>query len=161
MTCKEKILSEDYGELIVDYTNPFTTEEENRRYCFTRVNSRFGIAYLPQSDLNSIMGRLYVYHTLPKVFGLMADDFDPISLISSGILQTQRPPLSLSGRDVVIAFVDTGIRYAQEEFLNEAGNSRIMAIWDQTIQTGSPPEGYEYGTLFTRWVLYTSPSPRD
>lgn len=150
MTCKEKILSEDYGEVIVDYTNPFTTEEESRRYCFTRVNNRFGIAYLPQSDLNSIMGRLYVYHTLPKVFGLMADDFDPISLISSGILQTQRPPLSLSGRGVVIAFVDTGIRYAQKEFLNEAGNSRIMAIWDQTVQTGSPPEGYEYGTMFTR-----------
>ena len=82
MTCKEKILSEDYGELIVDYTNPFTTEEESQRYCFTRVNSRFGIAYLPQSDLDGIMGSLYVYHTLPKVFGLMADDFDPISLIS-------------------------------------------------------------------------------
>lgn len=150
MTCKEKILSEDYGELIVDYTNPFMTEEENQRYCFTRVNSRFGIAYAPQSDLDSIMGSLYVYHTLPKVFGLMAEDFDPISLISSGILQTQRPPLSLSGRGVVVAFVDTGIRYAQEEFLNEVGNSRILAIWDQTIQTGQPPEGYEYGTLFTR-----------
>lgn len=150
MTCKENILSEDYGELIVDYTDPFTTQEESQRYCFTRVNSRFGIAYIPQSDLDAIMGRLYVYHALPRVFGLMVDDFDPISLISSGILQTQRPPLSLSGRGVVIAFVDTGIRYAQEEFLNEAGNSRILAIWDQTIQTGTPPEGYEYGTLFTR-----------
>lgn len=150
MTCKEKILSEDYGEIIVDFTNPFTTEEENERYCFARINSRFGIAYLPQSDLQNIMGNLYVYHTLPKVYGLMAEDFDPISLINSGVLQTQRPPLSLDGRGVVIAFVDTGIRYAQEEFLNEAGNSRIMAVWDQTIQTGTPPEGYAYGTLFTR-----------
>lgn len=150
MTCKEKILSEDYGEIIVDFTNPFTTEEESERYCFVRINSRFGIAYLPQSDLQNIMGTLYVYHTLPKIYGLMAEDFDPISLINSGILQTQRPPLSLDGRGVVVAFVDTGIRYAQEEFLNEAGNSRIMAVWDQTIQTGTPPEGYAYGTLFTR-----------
>lgn len=150
MTCKEKILSEDYGEIIVDFTNPFTTEEENQQYCYTRINNRFGIAYLPQSDLQNMMGNLYVYHALPKVFGLMAEDFDPISLINSGILQTQRPPLSLDGRGVVIAFIDTGIRYAQEEFRNGAGNSRITAIWDQTIQTGEPPEGYAYGTLFRR-----------
>ena len=122
MTCKEKILSEEYGEIIVDFTNPFTTEEENEQYCFTRINSRFGIAYLLQSALQDMMGNLYVYHTLPKVFGLMAEDFDPISLINSGVLQTQRPPLSLTGRGVVVAFIDTGIRYAQEEFLNEAGN---------------------------------------
>ena len=68
------ILSEDYGEIIVDFTNPFITEEENQQYCYTRVNNRFGIAYLPQSDLQNMMGNLYVYHTLPKVFGLMAED---------------------------------------------------------------------------------------
>ena len=43
-----------------------------------------------------------------------------------------------------------GIRYAQEEFRNGAGNTRILAIWDQTVQTGTPPEGYEYGSLYTR-----------
>lgn len=150
MTCKEKILSEDYGEILIDFNNPIGGIEQGLEYCFMRINDRFGVAYAPKSDIMDVSGSLYIYHYLPKVFGLMANDFDPISLISSGILQTQRPPLSLTGSGVVLAFVDTGIRYAEETFLNAAGNTRVLAIWDQTIQTGTPPQGYEYGTLFTR-----------
>lgn len=136
--------------MIIDFLNPLSTREETQEYCFTRISDRFGVAYVPQSEIAELEGTLYIYHYLPKVFGLMAEDFDPLSLISSGILQTQRAPLSLNGSGVVIAFVDTGIRYAQKEFLNGAGNSRVLAIWDQTVQSGNPPEGYEYGTLFTR-----------
>ncbi len=144
------ILSEDYGDVIIDFHNPIEMQEDRSDYCFTRVNTRFGVGYAPQSEIAGLEGALYVNHYLPKVFGLMQEHFDPISLISTGILQAQRPFLSLNGRGVVIAFVDTGIRYDQREFLNEAGNSRVLAIWDQTVQTGTPPEGYEYGTLFTR-----------
>ena len=28
-----------------------------------------------------------------------------------------------------------------------------MAIWDQTVQSGNPPEGYEYGTLYTKEMI--------
>lgn len=150
MTCEEKILSEEYGELIVDFTGALPSLDGFNEYCFTRINERYGIGYVRQSELDPIMGTMYIYHYLPRIFGLMADDFDPVSLINSGILQTQRPPLSLNGSGVVVAFIDTGIRFAQEEFLNEAGNSRILAIWDQTIQTGNAPEGFRYGTLFSR-----------
>lgn len=153
LSCKDKILSEDYGAVLLDFTNPFASPEESERYCFTRVNDRFGIAYAPVSEFENLTGPLYLYHYLPKVFGLMQEVFDPLSLMSAGILQTQRPPLSLTGSGVVLAFVDTGIRYAREEFRNAAGNSRVLAVWDQTLQTGAPPEGYQYGTLFTREEL--------
>lgn len=146
MTCKEKILSEEYGEIVLD----FTVQNPPSSYCFKMVNEEFGIAYVPLSELNERVGSLYAYQYLPKVFGLMQETFDPVSLMSSGIIQVQRPPLGLRGRGVVIAFVDTGIRFTEAAFRNEAGNSRILAIWDQTVQTGEPPEGYEYGTEFTR-----------
>lgn len=35
-------------------------------------------------------------------------------------------------------------------FLDENGNSRILAIWDQTVQTGIPPEGFKYGSEYRR-----------
>lgn len=146
MACKENILSEDYGELIID----FSLQNPDPNYCVIRVNERFLIAYVPRSDLGNMTGSLYSYQYLPKVYGLMQEEFDPVTLLNAGILQTQRAPLSLKGSGVVMAFVDTGIRYAQPEFLNAAGNTRLLAIWDQTIQTGEPPEGYEYGTLFSR-----------
>lgn len=153
MDCKEKILSEDYGALIVDFTIRESVDWEQSVDCFTRVNDRFGISYVPVADIADALGTLYVYQYLPKLYGLMQEAFDPLSLVNSGILQIQRPPLSLKGQGVVIAFIDTGIRFADRAFLNAAGNSRILALWDQTVQTGMPPEGYGYGTLFTREEL--------
>jgi len=44
----------------------------------------------------------------------------------------------------------SGIRYQLDVFKNESGVSRILSIWDQTIQTGEPPEGFLYGTEYTR-----------
>ena len=140
MSCRENILSEEYGELVLDFADPSASPEENRFYCVNRINDRFAVAYAPQRELEDIMGQLYVNRVLPRVFGLMAQDFDPGSLANSGILQTQRPPLSLTGRGVVLAFIDTGIRYTQPEFLNATGNSRVLAIWDQTLQRGSAPD---------------------
>ncbi len=35
-------------------------------------------------------------------------------------------------------------------FRDENGGSRILSIWDQTIQDGEPPEGFLYGTEYTR-----------
>ena len=35
-------------------------------------------------------------------------------------------------------------------FLDENGNSRILAIWDQTVQTGAPPDGLKYGSEYRR-----------
>lgn len=43
-----------------------------------------------------------------------------------------------------------GIDYTNAAFRDENGNSRILAIWDQTIQEGTPPEGFLYGTEYTR-----------
>ena len=43
-----------------------------------------------------------------------------------------------------------GIDYTNPVFRDANGQSRILAIWDQTIQEGSPPEGFLYGTEYTR-----------
>lgn len=150
MTCQEKALSEDYGELILDFTVPPEIANPEINQCIHELNHRFRIAYVPMSFIDEVTSSLYRYDFMPKVFGLMQELFDPIALQNSGIIRTQRPPLSLSGRGVVIAFIDTGIRYEQEVFRNQAGNTRILALWDQTIQNGNPPEGYDYGTLYTR-----------
>lgn len=150
MTCNEKALSEDYGEIIIDFSLPIEIADPDITQCIQNVSDRFRIAYVPLSYIEEVTSTLYRYDFMPKVYGLMQQAFDPVSLQNSGIIKTQRPPLSLNGRGVVVAFIDTGIRYTEPVFLNEAGNTRVLAIWDQTIQTGSPPAGYQYGTLYNR-----------
>ncbi len=150
MTCQEKILSEEYGELIFDFTSDYAKRLQQENVCFTPVDDRYNIFYVRQQEIERYQGSLYLYQYLPKVYGLMAEEFDPISLESAGILAAQRPPLSLTGEGVVLAFIDTGIRFADNVFRDESGQSRIIGLWDQTLQSGTPPEGFQYGSYYTK-----------
>lgn len=60
----------------------------------------------------------------------------------------QNPPFSLFGSGILVAVIDSGIDYANPDFRNEDGTTRIVSLWDQTI-TGNPPKGYLIGTEFT------------
>lgn len=150
MTCQEKILSEEYGELIFDFTSDYAKRLQQENVCFTPVDDRYNIFYVRQQEIERYQGSLYLYQYLPKVYGLMAEEFDPISLENAGILAAQRPPLSLTGEGVVLAFIDTGIRFADSVFRDESGQSRIIGLWDQTLQSGTPPEGFQYGSYYTK-----------
>lgn len=156
MTCKEKILSEEYTELLIDYTVPPELWEERYDPCIIPLEGEFSVVYIKERlPLEGEMLR-FSYYTIPKCYGLMQDGagyggaFDPLPLLSSGISQVQNPPLSLTGRNVIIGIIDTGIRYTQDVFRDGNGNSRITSIWDQTIQTGTAPEGYFYGSEYTK-----------
>ena len=56
----------------------------------------------------------------------------PIEASKASFLQLNLP-LNLTGRDVNVAIIDTGIDYLNEEFMKPNGETRIELIWDQTI----------------------------
>lgn len=154
MACREQILAEDYGEALVDYML-IGDELNGMDYCVEMIDDQFAVMYFKRSGLLPISVSRYTYNSIPKLYGLMQDivspiaEYDPINLIRSGISQVQRPPLSLTGKGVVIGFIDTGIRYNLDVFKRADGTSRILSIWDQTIQEGTPPEGFSFGTEYT------------
>jgi subtilisin family serine protease len=49
-----------------------------------------------------------------------------------------------SGEGVIVGIYDTGIDYRHPDFQDAQGRTRILGLWDQTIQ-GTPPEGYTVG----------------
>ena len=74
---------------------------------------------------------------------------------ASCISLVQVPPLSLTGRGVLVAVIDSGIDYKHQEFLNPDGSSRILYLWDQ-MAVGTPPMGYTMGREFTQEDLNQS-----
>ena len=54
----------------------------------------------------------------------------------------------LTGKGVIFACVVSGVSIVHPDFQNEDGTTRILYLWDQTIQ-GAPPEGYTRGTEYT------------
>ena len=66
-------------------------------------------------------------------------------------VQSEFSPLgeALTGEGVLVACIDSGIDYSHPDFRNSDGSSRILRLWDQTIQ-GNPPKGYFIGTEYTK-----------
>ena len=57
------------------------------------------------------------------------------------------------GRNCIIAIIDTGIDVLHECFKDTEGNSRIIGIWDQTDNSGSPPPGFTFGTYYNEDLI--------
>ncbi|MGQ0815633.1 MAG: S8 family serine peptidase [Gemmatimonadota bacterium] len=51
-----------------------------------------------------------------------------------------------AGRDVIVGVYDTGLDFTHEDFLDALGQTRVLALWDQTdTNSGAPPAGFGYG----------------
>lgn len=157
MTDREKIISNDYYDLITDYFLPGGVEPYFEDRVFQPIDGELGIAYIDRADVMPMSISSFNYPRIPKLYGLMQApetmNFDPTPLVRSGITRVQRDGLSLTGKGVVIGFLDTGIRYEEEVFRKEDGSTRILGIWDQTIQTGEPPSGILYGTEYRQEII--------
>lgn len=174
MPCAREAVSEEYVQYIIDFD--LTSEEIDTSgvdFCSVEVGNGINIVYIRAEDVNKIARYLEQYSYLPKCYGLMqegiaggignyaadAPNINLQPLEASGILRVQGRPLSLTGRDVIIGFIDTGIRYDLPHFRNEDGTTRILSIWDQTLDAGelgqngmsyAPPEEFDYGVEFVR-----------
>ena len=171
MNCKEKILSNNCSDGVADFpVEKFIKADSDA--CYIPLDDRYSVVYQNRELTPDLPGSIYQYAYVPHLYGLMEQKnphegekfdalqemivnqingaYDPSFLIESGIRQLQRPPLNLTGRGCVVAIIDTGIDYRNPAFLDEEGKSRILAIWDQTDQKGKSPEGYFFGSEYTR-----------
>lgn len=152
MTCKEKILSDDYLDILTDFEQmEHIVEGEGLDVCYHAIDAGYGVTNIRRSKTPPTSIGYYGYASIPKLYGLMQMEeriFDASPLTAMGNVRVQNPPLSLQGNGVLIGFIDTGIRYQEDVFRREDGSTRIAAIWDQTIQTGEPPAGFLYGTEY-------------
>lgn len=132
-------------ELIVKYSGNLDTIVPDA-IRVTRLINEYAILVVPESLIESLAQRPEIeYIEKPKrLFFARAE-----GKRASCMTPVQRPPLSLSGRGILVAVLDSGVDYRHEEFRNPDGSSRILAYWDQSVP-GNPPEGYYIGSEFTK-----------
>lgn len=144
---REMILSEEYADVIVPYFPCFLNQyREQGAQVF---NKYYGMIHYPLSERSfaAFFEEGFFYTTVPKLYTLL----DTVNLDAAGITQVQNQPvLKLTGQDIILGFIDTGIDYTHPAFRRSDGSSRIYGLWDQTVQTGTPPYDLEYGSVYTR-----------
>lgn len=153
MPCSYSVTSEDTADFISTYSAlPEQLSAMTGIECIDFVSRQFAVLHIPMDDLESPMNfSYYTYSAIPKLYSLLDTD----SMEASGILPASRiPAFGNQGQGVLIGFVDTGIDYQNPLFRKEDGSSRILGIWDQTLETGAPDpvNGFQalYGTQYSR-----------
>lgn len=111
----------------------------------TPLLNQYAVVRIPQSQLDAFANLPQIeYVEKPKRLFFALSQARAVSCINP----VQAPPFALHGQGVLVACVDSGIDYGHMDFRNPDGTTRIVSLWDQTIE-GAPPEGYFLGTEFT------------
>lgn len=148
LSCREMILSEDYWDFILPPTRcPDNYNVPLDRICTQKMDFGYQAESVDSELLEPLTIERYWYNSIPNCYALL----DMNALNAAGISAVQNyPTLQLMGENVMMGFIDTGIDYQNEVFRNVDGSTRIAAIWDQTVQSGTLPEGMQFGSEYTR-----------
>ena len=147
-TCRQQILSEDYRDFIGNHVRTsFFDSIMQADHCEQDAGFGYKCIYLPASAADPITLPKYSYNSIPKCYAPISME----TLNQTGILPVQNyPTLQLKGNGILIGFMDSGIDYTNKVFRNLDGTTRIAAIWDQTVQSGTPPRDFSYGSEYTQ-----------
>lgn len=147
MTCREMTMSNDYLDYIwkIDVT-PVTPESFLEGRCAQYISRNFSVFYVSREEVLRNPQRIPIGDfALPNCLTQM----DTESLEDTGILTIQnQPALKLRGKGVILGFVDSGISLDNPAFLTSDGRTRILGLWDQTDQSGTPPFEMLYGSEY-------------
>ncbi len=140
-------------ELIVKYNGSLELLEESG-IVVEELVAGYGILTVPENLVDAVAAYPAIeYVEKPKRLFFSAFEGKRASCI---LPVTLRPP-NLTGRGVLVAIIDSGIDYSNNNFRKADGKTRILYLWDQSLNSEqwglTPPEGFSVGVEFTAQMI--------
>ena len=146
---KSPILESGYNEadnrwdVIVKYAGDISQLVKDGIIVATLYNE-YAVLNVPETEIERLTDYPQItFVEKPKPLYFAAEAAKQASCISPVVRQ------GLTGKGCLVGVIDSGIDYLHSVFRNQDGSTRIVSIWDQTVE-GNPPEGYLRGTEYTR-----------
>jgi hypothetical protein len=145
---KKFYLNDEYENYIVEYLGNIVEAVNKVDYASVSVTSPiFAVVAVKKGMINQLV------EDVPEI--TFVEKSYPFTL--SELKQEQREEyykyigentLGLNGEGVIVGIIGTGIDYLNPRFNDDNGNTRIISIWDQTIESEKSSNEI-YGTIFT------------
>ncbi|MBP2022955.1 subtilisin family serine protease [Clostridium punense] len=142
--------SEDYEIYFIEYSGDIFTAISKVDYADVYITDKFfAILFVKNGMLNTLLERV------PEIISLQPNAIYTLSELkvdgdTSNGVNAYENQIPLTGEDIIVGIIGTGMDYLNPRFINENGESRIVSIWDQTIEKGPSPSFYPYGTVYNK-----------
>lgn len=119
-------------EIIVKYSGSLKSlEQQDNRIKVTELMNEYAILNVPEDTLGLVAAAPEVeFVEKPKRLFFAVNQGKSVSCINA--VQTGR--FALTGKGVITAILDSGIDYSHPDFRNEDGSTRILALYDETLE---------------------------
>ena len=116
----------------------------------TELQNEYAVIRITESRIDILSEIPEVeYVEKPKRLFFQAAEGRRVSCINA----VQDTRLSLYGQGILVAIIDSGIDYANIDFRNADGSTRIRYLWDQSLNPAdgeTAPVGYSIGVEYTK-----------
>lgn len=149
--CRDAYISEEYVTVFIKYTGDFNSLINEIEYiCAFNVSEGAYIASVRATNYTDFINRFNNIFNIDISFPYTLSAIEPVE--AANITQFHGETfLNLTGKGTIAAIIDTGIDYLNPQFQNPDGTTRIIGIWDQTIESNNNDDPVAFfGTVYSR-----------
>ncbi len=140
-------------EVIAKYSGDILQIEELDNVYVEILNNTFAIISLTLENAKEMLSYEQInYVEIPKKLSIVQQERDFLDEYYKEKYICPTNDTNLTGKGVLVSILDSGIAYQHKDFRNNDGSTRILYLWDQTVN-GSPPENFYQGTLYTKAMI--------
>lgn len=140
-------VGQEIWTLLVRYTGEIEEVARRLEIAFEKINENFAIVEIPKVLVESLSNEDSIaYIAFPEVMTYILENTLNSICITEAVLN--QGDYVLTGKDVLVAIIDSGIDYTHEDFRTANNKSRVAFLWDQNGE-GAPPTGFKQGTEYT------------